>query len=161
MEEKKHKVQNDIAKNPSELIMDSSKVVLPDIGFIIVAIGLSTIAIASGYGSPYLLVKIFSLVIYILAMWSAYIFYWHILFEKIPETMEKWSNKKSTRFPFKGTWWIFTHWMKLLFYTGIVLHKKRRAQTLECGYLTILLTIFLYWCAGIALYIIGFIELIN
>ena len=142
------------------LRLENSNVAMPEIGFVIVAVGLSTIAIASGYGSPYILVKILSLIIYLLAIWGGFIFYWHLLFEKIPKTMEAWWNRKRGRFTFAGARWIFGHWIKLAFYTGIVLTKKRRAETLECAYLTILLALFLYWCAGIALYVIGFIEFI-
>ena len=136
------------------------KVELPEIGFVIVAIGLSTIAIASGHGSPYILIKTFSLVIYILAMWGAFIFYWHLLYEKIPGTMETWWSKKGGALSLIGPLWIFTRWLKLTLYTGISLNKKKHEDTLECGYLTILLALFLYWCAGIALYIIVFIDFI-
>jgi hypothetical protein len=36
---------------------NSSHVEAPEIGFVIVSVGLSTIAIASGYGSPYTALK--------------------------------------------------------------------------------------------------------
>ena len=144
-----------------DIHIGKSKVELPEIGFVIVAIGLSTIAIASGHGSLYVLIKIFSVVIYIMAMWGAFIFYWHILHEKIPATMAIWQSKKGRAFSLKGPLWIFTRWLKLTFYTGISLNKKKLEDTLECGYLTILLALFLYWFAGLALYMKIFIDFIN
>ena len=161
MEDKKKALKGEVERNLKEHDLDVSKILMPDIGFIIVAIGLSTIAIASGYGSPYILLKVFSLMIYIFAMWAAFIFYWNMLFEKIPGTMEKWWDKKGGRFSLNGPWWIFKRWFRLLVYTGVELQKKQRSKTLECAYLTILLVIFMYWCAGITLYIVGFIEIID
>ena len=146
---------------PDEDDLENSKVEMPEIGYVIVAIGLSTIAIASGYGSPYLLIKISSLIIYILAIWGGFIFYFYLLFEKIPNTMENWVRKKRGYFSFRGVWWVFTHWLHLVLSSGFIITRKRRAQTLECSYLTILFTLFLFWFTGILLYLIKFIELLD
>lgn len=140
---------------------NTTTVVMPEIGFVIVSIGIATIAIASGYGSPHMPLKILSLVTYLLAIWGAFIFYWHILFEKIPKTMEKCVKTSKRLVSIKSVLNVFVYWIRLVFLPVIGKGKIHEDNSLESAYLTIFLALFMFWCSGIFLYVMGFTNLIE
>lgn len=133
----------------------------PEIGFVIVAVGLSTIAIASGYSSPYLLIKIISLVIFLLSIWAASIFYRNIIHDKINDGLKA-SGLESENAARQSTLaGAFRLWIKTLVDTALFTKKRSREVVLICAYLTILVSLFLYWLAGMFLYLFGILNFLK
>ncbi len=133
----------------------------PEIGFVIVAVGLSTIAIASGYSSPHLLIKIFSLVIFLLSIWAASIFYWNIIQEKIENGLKATGLDKKNKARQNKLTGALSLWIKTLVDPVVFPKKRSREVRLICAYLTILVSLFLYWLAGIFLYLFGILNFLQ
>lgn len=133
-------VIDEINKNPE--LIEEAESTNNEIG--VIGIGLALVALAASVifdENSKLVLKIISLVVYVLGGLAISFLYFSFISKVIPNFYKAWLKKGGMKI--KGIFWIFWYYIKLLFRQMTIGNRLEKIQ--ELGYLTILGVLSILW----------------